>query len=202
MEILDCYLDNAALAAWQGHFAPTTQPFFARRRFPLPDQCASRWLDRRAARDALSLSEHDTFATYEVTGAARHLLLLDEGAFRALPPELRAELLVEQREVGRGSVFRLREITDHLTRSEVDQVTAASPSGLVVWWPGLFAALSEATRARLLASFASEDRPPCNTPPSAWVRAKSSTRRLRPGGRRGRSSASRRLASAGGTSAP
>lgn len=161
LEILNCLIDNATLTAWKGHFAPTTQPFFARRKIPLPSGSGSRWLDGGAVREALSLSAHDTFATYEVAGTARHLLLLDEGAFEALPPGLRTDLLQEQLEVGRGSVYQVQDLNDHLTRSEIDQVAAASQDGLVVWWPGLFTALSDAAQVRLLADFASEDRPPC-----------------------------------------
>lgn len=161
LEILNCRIDNATLTAWKEHFAPPTQPFFVRRQFPLPSRSGARWLDSGAVREALSLSAHDTFATYEVTGTARHLLLLDESAFEALPPGLRTELLYEQLEVGRGSVYQMQDLTDHLTRSEIDQVAAASSGGLVVWWPGLFAILSGATQTRLLAEFASEDWPPC-----------------------------------------
>lgn len=174
LEILNCRIDNATLTAWKEHFAPTAQPFFVRRQFPLPSRSGSRWLDSSAVREALSLSAHDTFATYEVASDARHLLLLDEGAFESLPPELRAELLHEQLAVGRGGVVQVHDLTEHLTRSEIDRVTAAASDGLVVWWPSLFATLSDATQARLLADFASDDRPPCRRAelsPEHWRRA-------------------------------
>lgn len=173
MEILNCRIDNATLTAWKEHFAPTAQPFFVRRQFPLPSRSGSRWLDSSAVREALSLSAHDTFATYEVASDARHLLLLDEGAFEAMPPELRAGLLHGQLEVGRGGVYPMQDLTEHLTGSEIDQVSTATSGGLVVWWPDLFAALSEATQARLLAVFASDYRPPCRAElsPRHWRQA-------------------------------
>jgi len=157
LDILNCRIDRATQAAWKEHFAPTTQPFFVRRQFPLPSRSGVRWLASGAVREALSLSAHDT---YEVAGDARHLLLLDESTFAAMHPDLRAELLHEQLAVGRGSVFHVHDLAEHLTHSEKDQVSAAASDGLFVWWPSLFAALSDATQARLLADFASEDRPP------------------------------------------
>ncbi len=161
MEILNCRIDNATLTAWKNHFAPTTQPFFALRRFPLPKGSGGHWLDCGAVRGALGLSAHDTFATYEVASTARHLLFLDEHSFQTLPPDLRADLLHEQLEVGRGSVFHLEDLAEHLPHSEIGPVTSAASGRLVVWWPGLFNTLSDATQARLLANFVSEDRPPC-----------------------------------------
>lgn len=161
MEILNCRVDDATLHAWKRHFAPVVQPFFVRRKLPLPASVDARWRDRGEVRTALGLSQHDTFATYEVASTARHVLLLDEHTFSTLPPDVRAELLQEQLAVRRGSVFRLERCAGLLERSEMAAVAAAAADGLFVWWPALFAALSRASQARVLAWFVRDDRPPC-----------------------------------------
>lgn len=182
MELLNCRLDDATLGAWKGHSAPEVQPFFCRRRFSLPSASRARWLDRRDVGTALSPSSHDTFATYEVTRSARHLLLLDEPTFLSFPAGVRSGLLREQLEVGRGGVFQLADIVGQLTPSEHAQLTDEcwQASSLLVWWPGLLATLSPASQARVLSAFASEDRPPCRRgelPPHVWR----GVRRLLPG---------------------
>ena len=180
MELLNCRLDDATLEGWKRHFAPEVQPFFCRRRLPLPSTSRARWLNGGEVRTALSPSVHDTFATYEVTRSARHLLLLDEPTFSALPIDLRTQLLREQLEVGRGSVFRVTDLVDLLTPSEHARLAGAGADGLIVWWPRLFATLSPASQARLLSGFASEDRPPCTRhelTSGAWL----NVRRVLPG---------------------
>lgn len=93
VEILNCQIGDATLHAWKPHFAPSVQPFFARERLPLPASIGAHWLERREAPTALILSQHDTFATYEVSSSARHVLLLDEHTFSALELDLRQRCL-------------------------------------------------------------------------------------------------------------
>ena len=161
MELLNCQVDEATLRAWKGHFAPMVQPFFARRRLPLPATLGANWLESNSARTALNKSQHDTFATYEVSSTARHLLLLDEHAFSLLNPEVRAGLVQEQIAVNRGSVYSVEAYADLLDPIELEAVAAGAAGGLFVWWPGLFATLSSSNQARVLARFVSDDRPPC-----------------------------------------
>lgn len=118
VEILNCEPGDATLHAWKPHFAPRVQPFFARERLSLPASIGARWLERSEAPTSYNLSQHDTFATYEVSSTARHVLLLDEHAFNALELDLRAELLKEQSAVNRGSLHSVEAYARHLKPSE------------------------------------------------------------------------------------
>lgn len=159
--------------AWQRHWAPPAQPFFlgdalAQRLPPWP-----RFTRREFGGAGVSLSLHDTFATYNVVSDPPWVVWLTCEAFFSLEHAERLELLQAQRSFGRAGVVHLDEVADQV---DITRIAALTTDGYFVWWSRLWWLLHESERERVLRTFVETDRLPCRRDelsPSHWQRSAS-----------------------------
>ena len=170
MMVAGCELTSSTFSCWQQHFVPAAQPFFVSKSLSQKLPAWPRFTREEFGRSGVSLSLHDTFTTYNVSKDAVWVVWLTQGAFSSLFPTVQAALLAEQRDFGRGGVFSVDEIVDIL---KTETLTIPNLNGLFVWWPELWARLSEGEKCAVLRAFAETDRLPCrrrDLEPDDWER--------------------------------
>ena len=170
MTVAGCELTSSTFSRWQQHFAPAAQPFFVSESLSRKLPAWPRFTRSEFARSGVLLSLHDTFTTYKVAENAVWVVWVTFEAFSSLSPSVQTALLAEQRDFGRGGVFRVGEAVGVL---EAETLATLYLNELFVWWPELWARLSEDEKYAVLKAFAETDRLPCrrhDLTPDDWGR--------------------------------
>ena len=169
--VLGCTVPSSLLKSWEGHLAAPVQPFFVSHALAENLGVWPRWTRAEFSSLGLPLSLTDTFTCYAVPTAVPWVLLLSGPAFNTLPEQLRAALLREQLEHGRGRVESAAAWAGRLPAG-AGRLHDASTDGLFLWWPSLWQTLSAASRRGVLLHLLTEDRLPhrgAEVTPALWA---------------------------------
>lgn len=153
-----CPVNPTIFAAWQRHWAPRAQPFFISdalvRRLP----SWPRFTRKEFHQSGVSLSLHDTFATYDIGENPPWVMWLTYAAFASLGYAEQLDLLQEQRSFGRAGVVHLDEVADRVDTTKVAELVT---EGYFVWWRQLWELLEKIEQYGILRTFVETDRLPC-----------------------------------------
>jgi hypothetical protein len=129
VDVLGIEVEPALVRRWVGWLAPACQPFFL-----TAAEAAELGLPSKAGRvDALEPELRDTYETWNLAKDLE-VVWLDEDAFHAQPPDVRARLVLAQARHGRGAVPSIADWVDVLDA----QVLREQADGhRFVWWPTL-----------------------------------------------------------------
>lgn len=129
VEVLGIEVEPSLMRRWVGWLAPACQPFV----LTAAEAAELGLASEGGVVDDLSPELRDTYETWNLAKDL-DVVWLDEDAFHALPPEVRARLVLAQVSHGRGAV---PSVTDWADLLDAQVLREQADGHRFVWWPPL-----------------------------------------------------------------